>query len=181
MDRRKRRRSSADSKPMANYQETMVDTNKNYDAMADESMRRFRSRNPKQEAAAPEEKAEGLLSMFMNAVRPVGKALLDVDQSAADKFRGRVTGDSNMDAFRRDAQGMSIRDINKRVGQMGEPESQVEKFLKPAMVATPYATNIGARYALPLGGVTLAGKALVDLTAALSPADYQEQGQIRMS
>lgn len=158
MQRRTRRRSSADS------------ARARYDATA--------------EAAAPEstDKGNGFLDMIMeNVLRPTGRALLDADQFAADKFRGRVTGDSNMDAFRRDAQGMSIRDINKMVGQMGEPESQVERFLKPAMVATPYATNIGARYALPLGGVTLAGKALVDLTAALSPADYQEQGQIRMS
>tara|TARA_R100000322_G_scaffold49437_1_gene31130 strand:- start:161 stop:1177 length:1017 start_codon:yes stop_codon:yes gene_type:complete len=184
MDRRTRRRSSADSKPMANYQETMVDTNKNYDAMANETMRRFRARNPKQEAATPEEKAETFLDMFMNVVRPVaepvGKALLDADQYMADKFRGAVKGDSDMAAFRRDAQGMSIRDINKKVAAMGQPESQAEAFLKPAMVAMPYATNLATR-SLPVLGGTLATKALIDFTAALSPADYQEQGQIRMS
>lgn len=175
MQRRTRRRSSADGAPLKETAAPMNDpaASARYDAMADETMRRFRSRNPKQEAAAPEKKEEGLLNQFVNF-------LLDVDQSAADKFRGDVKGDSDMAAFRRDAQGMSIRDINKKVAAMGQPESQVEKFLRPAMVAMPYATNLATR-SLPLAGVTLAGKALVDLTAALSPADYQEQGQIRMS
>ena len=159
---------------MAGKKGVNVRKNKRITREADQYLDRMRARMPKEEAAAPEKKEEGLLNQFVNY-------LLDVDQAAADKFRGRITGDTNMDAYRRDAQGMSIRDINKQVSEMGEPESQVERFLKPAMVATPYATNIGARYALPLGGVTLAGKALVDLTAALSPADYQEQGQIRMS
>ena len=157
---------------MAGKKGVNVRKNKRITREADQYLDRMRARMPQE--AAPEKKEEGLLNQFVNY-------LLDVDQAAADKFRGRITGDTNMDAYRRDAQGMSIRDINKQVSEMGEPESQVERFLKPAMVATPYATNIGARYALPLGGVTLAGKALVDLTAALSPADYQEQGQIRMS
>ena len=167
---------------MAGKKGVNVRKNKRITREADQYMDRIRARVAQ---APPEEKAEGLLDMFMNVVRPVaepvGKAVLDADQYMADRFRGDVKGDSDMAAFRRDAQGMSIRDINKQVAEMGEPESQVEKFLKPAMAAMPYATNIGARYALPLGGVTLAGKALVDLTAALSPADYQEQGQIRMS
>jgi len=169
---------------MAGKRGVNVRKNKRITREADQYMDRMRARMPEQEAAVPEEKAEGLLSMFMNAVRPVtepvGKALLDADQYMADKFRADVKGDSDMAAFRRDAQGMSIRDINKKVAAMGQPESQVEKFLKPAMVAMPYATNLATR-SLPLGGLTLAGKALVDLTAALSPADYQEQGQIRMS
>ena len=159
---------------MAGKKGVNVRKNKRITREADQYMERMRARMPQGEAAAPEKKEEGLLNQFVNY-------LLDVDQSAADIARADVKGDSNMAAYRRDAQGMSIRDINKQVAEMGEPESQVEKFLKPAMVATPYVTNIGARYALPLGGVTLAGKALVDLTAALSPADYQEQGQIRMS
>ena len=167
---------------MAGKRGVNVRKNKRITREADQYMDRMRARVAQ---APPEEKAETLVDMFMNAVRPVaepvGKALLDADQYMAGRFRGDVKGDSDMAAFRRDAQGMSIRDINKQVAEMGEPESQVEKFLKPAMAAMPYATNIGARYALPLGGVTLAGKALVDLTAALSPADYQEQGQIRMS
>ena len=156
---------------MAGKKGVNVRKNKRITREADQYLDRMRARMPQE--AAPEKKEEGLLNQFVNF-------LLDVDQSAADKFRADVKGDSDMAAFRRDAQGMSIRDINKKVAEMGEPESQVERFLKPAMVATPYITNLATR-SLPLGGVTLAGKALVDLTAALSPADYQEQGQIRMS
>ena len=43
------------------------------------------------------------------------------------------------------------------------------------------AANVGVRYLLPPGAATAGAIGLMELTNALSPADYQEEGQIKMS
>ena len=63
--------------------------------------------------------------------------------------------------------------------------SEYEAVCKNTKIVTQRSVmgaNIASRYALPAGGVTLAGKGLYDLTAAFgNEADYQEPGQMPLS
>ena len=59
-----------------------------------------------------------------------------------------------------------------RMEQVGKTPSQ--KVMLGAYKVAGVGSNLGVRYALPLGGLTLAGKALYDLTQ-----DYQTSGTLR--
>jgi hypothetical protein len=163
MDRRKGRRSSADDR-------------------ADETMRRFRARNPKQEAAAPKstDKGEGFLDGILgnlkSGVRSGVELLQKGDRAFSNKIGSGITGNDNRAEYRRLLEATPLGDI--KINRADTPAEKVQAYAAATGIA---AANAGVRYGLPIGGVTLAGKALIDLTAALSPADYQEQGQIRMS
>ena len=62
----------------------------------------------------------------------------------------------------------------------GQADIQTEKALIAAMNRVA-GMNVASRYALPAGGVTLAGKALMDLTAYFGgPGDQQEPNQLSM-
>ena len=58
-----------------------------------------------------------------------------------------------------------------------ESDTMLGKALGNATRVGVAGTNLGYRYGLPAAGVTLAGKALLDLTFG-SESDQQEQGQL---
>ena len=65
----------------------------------------------------------------------------------------------------------------------GQADTRLDKALLAGMNASVFTANAAARYALPAGGVTLAGKGLYDLTMTLAyggPADQQEKGQLSL-
>ena len=184
MQRRTRRRSSADGAPLKETAAPMNDpaASARYDAMADESMRRFRARNPKQEAAAPKstDKGEGFLDNILgnlkSGVRSGMELLQKGDWAYSNMIGSGITGNDNRAEYRRLLEATPLGAI--KIDRADTPAEKVQAYAAATGIA---AANAGVRYGLPIGGVTLAGKALIDLTAALSPADYQEQGQIRMS
>lgn len=60
--------------------------------------------------------------------------------------------------------------------------SRMEALRDNAIAAGLVGTSALARYGLPAGGITLAGKGLYDLTAAFgNGADYPEPGQLPLS
>ena len=67
-----------------------------------------------------------------------------------------------------------LADIYKK-DPTAQADSFVEKMGLHAMDAAVMTANVASRYALPAGGVTLAGKALIDLTAAYGGAADQPE------
>ena len=111
----------------------------------------------------------------MNQLRKAGQALADMDRAYANKIAGHI--DPNKQPILEIGSAVPIRDA--LVG--GEADSQVEKALLTAMNVGVAGMNVASRYALPAGGITLAGKALIDLTAMFGgPADGQEPNQLSM-
>ena len=97
-------------------------------------------------------------------------AVLDFDQRYADRVKsdmgdrswGKVTG------------GSSMKEI---YANPVETDTTAGRILGNVVRDGVAATNLGYRYGLPAAGVTLAGKALYDLTFG-NEADQQEQGQL---
>ena len=123
----------------------------------------------KPQSSAPKEKAMGPL-------RKAGKAFLDFDEAYAN-----ASDRINMPAITQVGHSIPLRealdysqDPMKLAGK-GSDNSFVGRAARGAVNAGVLGANIASRYALPMGGVTLAGKALIDLTAQYGgPADQPE-------
>ena len=61
-----------------------------------------------------------------------------------------------------------------------QADSNWERALGIGNIAGFDAMNIASRYALPAGGVTLAGKGIADLTALMINADGQQPGELSL-
>ena len=107
------------------------------------------------------------------------KALL-ADAAYADAlFREGV------DPLKQMGHAFPIGNINTVVGNYEAaggigPRTVAEARAAKVMDNTLLASNIASRYALPAGGVTLAGKGLMDIAAGLSPEE-EENLMIRYS
>ena len=110
------------------------------------------------EGVAPFAKARGALD-----------AVLDFDQRYADRVKSDMGGAEKrpMGVL---TGGTSMREIF---------EYPAENAAQRVQEGIATATNLGYRYGLPAAGVTLAGKALYDLTFG-NEADQQEQGQLSL-
>ena len=108
-------------------------------------------------------------------LRKAGKALGDMDRAYANKVASRINPHKHPIA----EMGSAIPIADALQG--GEADTRTEKALLAAMNMGVAGMNVASRYALPAGGVTLAGKALIDLTAQFGgPADGQEPNQLSM-
>lgn len=111
----------------------------------------------------------------MNQLRKAGKALADMDRAYADKIAGHI--DPNKHPIAEIGSAIPIADAIRG----GEADSQVEKALLTAMNVGVAGMNVASRYALPAGGVTLAGKALYDLSMQFGgQGDQQTSTQLSM-
>ena len=105
----------------------------------------------------------------MDGLRKAGMFLGDVDQAYSEAIR-------EVPMFNNIGSGVSVRETfaspNEGVGWQ-------ERRGIDAMTGAVLGTNLASKYALPAGGVTLAGKGLMDIAARFgSPADEPEPNQL---
>ena len=104
-----------------------------------------------------------------------GKKLLDLDEAYAQKV-----GES-IDARRQPLAEMTRAVPIKHLLAPSTASNKLELAMDMALVGTAGSANIAARYALPAGGVTLAGKALYDLTTQFGGvADQPQPNQLTL-
>ena len=101
----------------------------------------------------------------MLGLRTAGKALLDFDEAYANRAYKDLEG-------RPVAQDLGATPLRGPY-EFSKEATLAEALAERALVGTMVGTNIGYRYGLPAAGVTLAGKALYDLTQS-----YQTSGTI---
>ena len=111
----------------------------------------------------------------MEQLRKAGRAISDFDRAYAQKLGERI--DPHTQPFREMTQAVPLSDIYKGI----EADSQVENVLGHVAATGVGAANAAVRYALPAGGVTLAGVALMELAEQFGgPADQPEPMQLTM-
>ena len=111
----------------------------------------------------------------MNQLRKAGKAIADIDRSYANKVASHI--DPSKQPLLELGSAVPIADAL----QGREADTRTEKALLMAMNAGVAGMNVASRYALPAGGVTLAGKGLYDLTVQFGGlADQPEPNQLSM-
>lgn len=123
---------------------------------------------------------------IMNAMRMAGSRLNDLDRAYAEALvkKDPTNMIESLGAYGR---GVPLAEIYNAMPRMdngvlrdARPDERNKADL--AYETLLYASNIGSRYMLPAGGITLAGKGLYDLTAAFgNGADYPEEGQLPLS
>lgn len=92
----------------------------------------------------------------------IGKAILDADEKYAD-----AAAAASPTEIGKLTSGVNMREIIDNVTAPSEAETAIERAAEIGLRAGIPAANLASRYALPLGGVTLAGKGLIDLTAIM--------------
>ena len=97
----------------------------------------------------------------MQQLRKAGQALGDMDKSYTDAVR-------KVPAFNNPMSGVPLNEMYK---YPNEGENWKERAIVDAMTVGFIGTNVASRYALPAGGLTLAGKGLYDLTAGMQQTD----------
>jgi hypothetical protein len=102
--------------------------------------------------------------MLRKAGQGVGNFLLDQDAKYA-----KAVSPGRDDAFGEMTRGTSLRDAFNST-QIEKPENMLERVLDTGLVAAVPAANIASRYALPAGGVTLAGVGLANLGNSMRQA-----------
>jgi len=121
----------------------------------------------------------------MQQLRKAGKALQDFDTAYADKIeKGVQENMANMPGPRGVLEGFrgmtSAVPLDQIYVDQGASNAK-EKAMSIAMNTGVFAANVGSRYMLPAGGLTLAGKGLYDLTTQFGgTADQQEPGQLSL-
>ena len=91
-------------------------------------------------------------------LRKAGDAIMDFDASYAKA----VSPDAMKDSFAYATRGIPLRDFGDI--DVSKADGLLDKVVTYGGSAGLAATNIASRYALPAGGITLAGKGLYDLT-----------------
>lgn len=100
----------------------------------------------------------------MEALRRAGRALLDFDRAYAGKIAEGTKARPQDDAFAYMTRAVPVEEFYRYPVEGSGP---VEKALAEGMRTSAAVGNLAARYALPAGGVTLAGAALVELAEAI--------------
>ena len=115
----------------------------------------------------------------INQLRKAGKFLGDLDAAYAEKVQSGIKNRGTMRSGLHELLSASpIRDTMQWHGA----ETRYEYLQAAALNTTVGAANVASRYMLPAGGVTLAGKALIDLTNSFGgAADQQEPGQLSLN
>ena len=129
----------------------------------------------------------------MDGLRKAGNAFLDMDERYANAIFDGTGGDNAMKTFFGNV-GMTsraapIKELDKffntsvyeAKGGYGPRDAKAHR-VGQAVDAGYMASNIAARYLLPAGGITLAGKGLYDLTVGFGgEADQQEPAQLPLN
>ena len=111
----------------------------------------------------------------MEQLRRAGRAIADADRAYANRVASHI--DPHKQPLLELGSAVPIADALHG----GQADTRTEKALLAAMNMGVAGMNVASRYALPAGGVTLAGKALMDLTAYFGgPGDQQEPNQLSM-
>ena len=116
-----------------------------------------------------------VMAYGMEQLRKAGRALDKFDRAYASKIA------SNIDPHKKPIAeiGSAVPIADALLG--GRADTPTEKALLVAMNAGVAGMNVASRYALPAGGITLAGKALYDLTVEFGGlADQPEPNQLSM-
>jgi hypothetical protein len=114
----------------------------------------------------------------MNQLRKAGKAFLDFDESFADA----LYADDRKQAYQIGHTlpikyaSQLVDDRNPRTGEIDN--TAWGKTARGAIGAGLIGANIASRYALPAGGITLAGKGLIDLTGMLVGPNEQTDSAV---
>lgn len=119
----------------------------------------------------------------MSGLRKAGQFLGDIDEKYADAIYDEKDPFRSMTSAQplRDVQGWTKIDHYEAAGGIG-PRSR--KDARNAMISdTAYGVaNVASRYALPAGGVTLAGKGLLDIASMFGgQADQPEPNQLPLN
>ena len=119
----------------------------------------------------------------MDALRKAGSKLNQMDTAYAEALvpEPATSMVGTIGAFGRGVPISEIYNAMPRMdgGVLRDARPDERNYVDALYETALYAGNIGSRYALPAGGVTLAGKGLYDLTAAFgNGADYPEEGQL---
>ena len=122
----------------------------------------------------------------MQQLRKAGEAMRGFDTAYADKIeKGVQENMAKMPGPRGVLEGFrgmtSAVPLDQIYVDQGASNAK-ERAISIAMNTGVFAANVGSRYMLPAGGVTLAGKGLYDLTTMFGgQADQQEPGQLSLS
>ena len=128
-----------------------------------------------------------VMAYGMEQLRKAGRAFLDFDKKYADAIydspyladsRGEVMTEGRQRY--RNMRGLPLEDVPGYTIVRDEAGNELPSDFRSKLNDFAYgAANVGARYALPAYGVTVAGKGLYDLTAAFgNGADYPEEGSL---
>lgn len=110
----------------------------------------------------------------MGQLRKAGQALADMDRAYANKVASHI--DPQKQPLAEMGSAVPLADVFG-----GTADSQAEKVMLGAMNTGVMAANVASRYALPAGGITLAGKGLYDLTTQFgSSADEPAPNELSM-
>ena len=104
-------------------------------------------------------------------LRKAGKRILDADEAYAKRVE-KDMGGAHKAPIKTMLGGAPMRSIGY---DRSEAKGFKEHAIGSAFVAGVGATNLGYRYGLPAAGVTLAGKAIIDLTSAFGGAADQPE------
>lgn len=112
-------------------------------------------------------------------LRKAGRALLDADAAYADKvYSEKYPAEMQM------GHAMSIEDAAQFVAlppNASDKQPMMSEVLRHGANAGFVAANVASRYALPAGGITLAGAGLIDLAGKFGgAADYPEEQQLTL-
>ncbi len=98
----------------------------------------------------------------------LGSRIEGIDRAYADAIYNRIGGQGNNRPFVEATATAPVMDILKQDAGR-DPYLMLQKY-------GGAAANVASRYALPAGGVTLAGKGLLDIASALGGSDEDERG-----
>ena len=122
------------------------------------------------------------------AAAPIGGQLRQFDDMYADKVRDAIVlpegdprGGTPMGVVRNMTGEIVGSPITRGLGSIEgvDPNDRLTMLAHQAMKYGQPVVSVGARYALPAAGVTLAGKGLMDIAAALAPEEEDENLMIR--
>ena len=112
----------------------------------------------------------------MDGLRKAGEFLSNADAKYANAVKNTIEDKSSWTGA---ARGMTSAVPLKDVTTLHGAETRDEVLQAIALNSSIGGANIAARYALPAGGVTLAGKGLMDMAAMFgSSADEPEPNQL---
>lgn len=112
----------------------------------------------------------------MDGLRKAGQFLGNADAKYARAVEDTIDNKSSWGGA---ARGMTSAVPLQDLMTMHGAETKQEIMQAIALNGSAAASNIAARYALPAGGVTLAGKGLMDMAAAFgNQADQPEPNQL---
>ena len=117
----------------------------------------------------------GLLRKAGNMIKQGGKKLLDMDEAYANTVGKSI--DPRKQPFAEMTRAVPIR----HTLAPSNATNKLELAMDMALTGSVATANIASRYALPAGGVTLAGKALYDLTTQFGGvADQPQPNQLTL-